>query len=178
MIVLFHAICFILSELSTPVWQNEVRQITYQFVEAMRDAEKNNSNWENWYMNGVTSLIAWAPPGPARSFALLFFVCGLAGALGNFLRMPYTDGNHIPPLLRNFGMGLAFFLLSFVDSCANHITLLHTSFRRFLFDLTLTTRSCFFRAPCFLYNLGCTYFQLTLFSSSSIGVYQISAFGC
>ena len=40
MLVLFHAICFILTELSTPVWQNEVRQITYQFVEAMREAEK------------------------------------------------------------------------------------------------------------------------------------------
>ena len=40
MLVLFHAICFILTELSTPVWQNEVRQITYQVVEAMREAEK------------------------------------------------------------------------------------------------------------------------------------------
>ena len=28
MLVLFHAICFVLTELSTPVWQNEVRQIT------------------------------------------------------------------------------------------------------------------------------------------------------
>ena len=43
MLVLFHAICFILTELSTPVWQNDVRQITYQVVEAMREAEKNNS---------------------------------------------------------------------------------------------------------------------------------------
>ena len=41
MLVLFHTICFILTELSTPVWQNEVRQITYQVVEAMREAEKN-----------------------------------------------------------------------------------------------------------------------------------------
>ena len=41
MLVLFHAICFILSELSTPVWQNEVRQITYQVAQAMEEAEKN-----------------------------------------------------------------------------------------------------------------------------------------
>ena len=41
MLVLFHAICFILSELSTPVWQNEVSQITYQVVQAMEEAEKN-----------------------------------------------------------------------------------------------------------------------------------------
>ena len=40
MLVFFHAICFILTELSTPVWQNEVRQITYQFVEAMQEAQK------------------------------------------------------------------------------------------------------------------------------------------
>ena len=41
MIVLFHAICFILTELSTPVWQIEVRHITYQFVQAKEEAEKN-----------------------------------------------------------------------------------------------------------------------------------------
>ena len=40
MIVLFHAICFIFTELSTPVWQKEARQVTYQLVEAMREAEK------------------------------------------------------------------------------------------------------------------------------------------
>ena len=40
MIVLFHAICFIFAELSTPVWQKEDRQITYQVVEAMCEAEK------------------------------------------------------------------------------------------------------------------------------------------
>ena len=41
MLVLFHAICFIFTELSTPVWQNEARRITYQVVEAMREAEEN-----------------------------------------------------------------------------------------------------------------------------------------
>ena len=38
MIVLFHALVFVLNELSTPVWQLEVRQITFQVVEAMREA--------------------------------------------------------------------------------------------------------------------------------------------
>ena len=40
MIVLFHMIFFIFDELSTPVWQKEVRQITSQVVEAMREAEE------------------------------------------------------------------------------------------------------------------------------------------
>jgi len=40
MIVLFHAIFFIFTELSAPVWQKEVRPITYQVVEAMREAEE------------------------------------------------------------------------------------------------------------------------------------------
>ena len=29
-----------INEISTTVWQNEVRQITHQVVEAMREAEK------------------------------------------------------------------------------------------------------------------------------------------
>ena len=41
MILLFHALMFVIkNEISTPVWQNEVRQITYQVVEAMKEAEK------------------------------------------------------------------------------------------------------------------------------------------
>jgi len=39
MLVLFHAICFIFTELSAPVWQKEVRQITYQLFEAMQEAD-------------------------------------------------------------------------------------------------------------------------------------------
>ena len=39
MIVFFHAICFILSELSTPVWLNDVREITKQAVEAILEYE-------------------------------------------------------------------------------------------------------------------------------------------
>jgi len=40
MIVLFQMIFFIFDELCTPVWQKEVRQITSQVVEAMREAEE------------------------------------------------------------------------------------------------------------------------------------------
>ena len=39
MILLFHALMYAINELSTPVWHNEVRHITYQVVEAMREAE-------------------------------------------------------------------------------------------------------------------------------------------
>ena len=41
MISLFHALMYVINEISTPVWQNEVRQIARQVVEAMREAEKN-----------------------------------------------------------------------------------------------------------------------------------------
>ena len=55
MILLFHALIYVINELSTPVWQNEVRQITYQVVEAMREAEneKNVTQWlrTNYYSN-------------------------------------------------------------------------------------------------------------------------------
>ena len=47
-----------------------------------------------------------------------------------------------------------FFLLFLVDSCATRSTLPYTSSRMFLFDLTLTTRSCFFLAPLFCYKLA------------------------
>ena len=43
MLVLFQKICFILTELSTPTWQRDVRQIKYEFVEAVREAEKNKT---------------------------------------------------------------------------------------------------------------------------------------
>ena len=35
MIVLFHALVYAINELSTPVWQNEVRRIINQVAEAM-----------------------------------------------------------------------------------------------------------------------------------------------
>jgi len=40
MIVPVHAICFIFTELSTPIWQKEVKQITYEVAEAMKEAKK------------------------------------------------------------------------------------------------------------------------------------------
>ena len=40
MIVSFHANCSIFRELSTPAWQNEVRRITFQFIEAMEEAKR------------------------------------------------------------------------------------------------------------------------------------------
>ena len=39
MIVMFHALVCAINELSTPVWQNRVRYITYQVLEAMLEAE-------------------------------------------------------------------------------------------------------------------------------------------
>ena len=43
MLVLFHTIFCVYKELSTPVWQNEVRRITQQVVEAMCEVEKNKN---------------------------------------------------------------------------------------------------------------------------------------
>ena len=37
---MFHAICLIFTELSTAAWQNEVRRISYEVVEAMKEAKK------------------------------------------------------------------------------------------------------------------------------------------
>jgi len=53
MIVLFHAICFIFMELSTPVWQ-EVRQTTYQVVEAMREAEETETSSIESLVQGIS----------------------------------------------------------------------------------------------------------------------------
>jgi len=40
MLVTFHAICYVLTELCTPAWQKEVRDITYFIIEAMEEEEK------------------------------------------------------------------------------------------------------------------------------------------
>ena len=40
MIVLIHTICHIIAELSLPAWQKEVRYITYEVVEAMKEEKK------------------------------------------------------------------------------------------------------------------------------------------
>ena len=42
MILVIHAICFILSDLSVPAWQKEVRNIAYEVVEAIKEAEKKD----------------------------------------------------------------------------------------------------------------------------------------
>ena len=40
MLATFMAIIFVLTEISTLAWQKDVRQIAYQFVEAMKEAKK------------------------------------------------------------------------------------------------------------------------------------------
>ena len=44
MIVLFHMIYCIFTELSMPAWQKDVRSITYQVVEAMEDVKLNKTS--------------------------------------------------------------------------------------------------------------------------------------
>ena len=43
MLMAFMVISFILAKISTPAWQRDVRQITHQFVEALREAKKGNT---------------------------------------------------------------------------------------------------------------------------------------
>ena len=40
MIVLIHTIWHVIAELSLPSWQKEVRNITYEVIEAMKEAKK------------------------------------------------------------------------------------------------------------------------------------------
>jgi len=40
MLVTFHAIWYVLTELCTPAWQKELRDITYYVIEAMEEAKK------------------------------------------------------------------------------------------------------------------------------------------
>ena len=40
MIVSIHTICHVIAELSLPAWQKEVRNITYEVTEAMKEAKK------------------------------------------------------------------------------------------------------------------------------------------
>ena len=42
MIVLFHVVCHIISELSIPAWQKEVRDITREVIQAMEEKKKTN----------------------------------------------------------------------------------------------------------------------------------------
>jgi len=40
MLVTFHAICYVFTELCTPAWQKELRDITYFIIEAMEEEKK------------------------------------------------------------------------------------------------------------------------------------------
>ena len=44
MIVLIHTIWHVIAELSLPSWQKEVRNITYEVIEAMKEAKKNETS--------------------------------------------------------------------------------------------------------------------------------------
>ena len=43
MMVLFHTIWHVIAELSLPAWQKEVRDITYEVIEAMKEAKKDGT---------------------------------------------------------------------------------------------------------------------------------------
>jgi len=40
MLVMFHAIWYVLTELSTPAWQKDLRDITFHIIQAMEEAKK------------------------------------------------------------------------------------------------------------------------------------------
>jgi len=40
MLVTFHAIWYVFTELCTPAWQKDIRDIKFHFIEAMEDAKK------------------------------------------------------------------------------------------------------------------------------------------
>ena len=40
MLVTFHAIWYVITELSTPAWQKDVRDITFDVIQAMEEAKK------------------------------------------------------------------------------------------------------------------------------------------
>ena len=40
LLVTFHAIWYVFTELCTPAWQKDLRDITYYVIEAMKEAEK------------------------------------------------------------------------------------------------------------------------------------------
>ena len=40
MLVTFHLICYIITELSRPAWLKDARDVTYQVVQAIEEAKK------------------------------------------------------------------------------------------------------------------------------------------
>ena len=56
MIVLIHTICYAIAELSLPSWQKEVRDITFEVVNAMKEAKCKNAVWDvTWCMKYFAS---------------------------------------------------------------------------------------------------------------------------
>jgi len=43
MLVTFHAIWYVVTELSTPAWQKDLRDITFHIIQAMEEAKKDES---------------------------------------------------------------------------------------------------------------------------------------
>ena len=43
MIVLFHTIWYVFTELSLPSWQKDARDITYHVIHAMKEAKKDET---------------------------------------------------------------------------------------------------------------------------------------
>jgi len=41
MLVTFHAIWYVFTELCTPAWQKDLRDITFHIIEAMKEAKKD-----------------------------------------------------------------------------------------------------------------------------------------
>ena len=46
MLVTFHAIWYVITELSTPAWQKDVRDITFDVIQAMKEAKKESKQPE------------------------------------------------------------------------------------------------------------------------------------
>jgi len=42
MLVTFHAIWYVIVELSTPTWQKDLRDITFHLIQAMEEAKKDD----------------------------------------------------------------------------------------------------------------------------------------
>ena len=43
MLVLFHAVWYVITKLLVPAWQKEARDIAYQVVQAMKEAKKDET---------------------------------------------------------------------------------------------------------------------------------------
>jgi len=48
MLVTFHAILYVIAELSRPAWQKDLRDITYHIIEAMKEEKKSAIGSISW----------------------------------------------------------------------------------------------------------------------------------